>query len=61
MRRYHITYFVSRGDLNASDETLLSGVTVDAQDIQEALTAYKKLQKDDNLPELSEVKYIIEL
>ena len=61
MRRYHITYFVSRGDLKASDETLLSGVTVEAKDIQEALTAYKKLQKDEKLPELTEVKYIIEL
>jgi len=60
MRRYHITYFVSRGDLNASDETLLSGVTVEAKDIQEALTAYKKLRKDENLPELTEVKYIRE-
>jgi hypothetical protein len=61
MRKYHITYFLKRGDLNASDETLLSGITIDATDVLKAVEMYSKLVIQDGLPALTEIKYIIEL
>ena len=47
--------------MNASDETLLSGITIDATDVLKAVEMYSKLVIQDGLPPLTEIKYIIEL
>lgn len=57
MKTFHITYFISRGDLNADDETLLGGVTVKAENVKEAISEFEKLQ----INEINEIKYIVEL
>ena len=57
MKTFHITYFISRGDLNANDETLLGGVTVKAVNVKEAIEEFEKLE----INEINEIKYIVEL
>lgn len=57
MKTFHITYFISRGDLNADDETLLGGITVRAVNVKEAIAEFEKLQ----INEINEIKYIVEL
>lgn len=57
MKTFHITYFISRGDLNANDETLLGGVTVKAVNVKEAIDEFENLE----INEINEIKYIVEL
>ena len=57
MKTFHITYFISRGDLNADDETLLGGITIKAINVKEAIAEFEKLA----INEINEIKYIVEL
>ena len=57
LKTFHITYFISRGDLNANDETLLGGVTIKAVNVKEAIDEFEKLE----INEINEIKYIVEL
>lgn len=57
MKTFHITYFISRGDLNANDETLLGGVTIKAVNVKKAIDKFEKLE----INEINEIKYIVEL
>lgn len=57
MKTFHITYFISRGDLNAEDETLLGGVTIKAVNVKKVIEIFETMQLQD----LTEIKYIVEL
>jgi hypothetical protein len=56
-RTYHITYFISRGDVTAEDTPLLGGLTLTAKSITHAITHFMSTSGVDE----SEIKYIVEL
>jgi len=61
MKNYHITYYIRRGE-EAQSTPLLGGFTVEAENIMVALLEYRmKLTKGEELPPVTEIKYIIEL
>ena len=61
MKKIHITFYIRRGD--QKDTTpLLGGITIEAGNISNALLEYKiKRLNGEDLPEVEEIKYIIEL
>jgi len=63
MKTFHITYYKRRG-LEANTSPLLGGITISAENIIEALLQYRLqrcAQENEELPPVSEIKYIIEL
>lgn len=56
-RNYHITYFISRGDVTAEETPLLGGLTLSADSITHAVTIFINSTKVNE----REIKYIVEL
>lgn len=56
-RTYHITYFISRGDVEKESTPLLGGLTLTAECISHAITQF---MNTSGVAE-SEIKYIVEL
>jgi len=56
-RTYHITYFISRGDIDKESTPLLGGLTLTAECISHAITQF---MNTSGVAE-SEIKYIVEL
>jgi len=56
-RTYHITYFISRGDVVEESTPLLGGLTLTAESITHAITQFMSTSGVDE----SEIKYIVEL
>lgn len=56
-RTYHITYFISRGDVMKESTPLLGGLTLTADSITHAISQFMSTSGVDE----SEIKYIIEL
>ena len=56
-RNYHITYFISRGDVEKESTPLLGGLTLTAECISHAITQF---MNTSGVAE-SEIKYIVEL
>lgn len=56
-RTYHITYFISRGDVTAEETPLLGGMTLNASSITHAITNFITTTGIEEL----EIKYIVEL
>jgi hypothetical protein len=60
MKTYHITFYVSR-EVESDTGVLLSGITIEANDVEQALKNYKARMKSDSLPLITEIKYILEV
>lgn len=60
MRTFHITYYVSR-TVESETGVLLGGVTILAENIVKAIDLYKKRIKTESLPDITEIKYILEV
>ena len=56
-KTYHITYFISRGDVVEESTPLLGGLTLTAESITHAITQFMSTSGVDE----SEIKYIVEL
>jgi hypothetical protein len=56
-RAYHITYFISRGDVQKESTVLLGGLTLTADSISHAISRFITTSGISE----SEIKYIIEL
>jgi len=57
MRTYHITFFISRGDLDKNEKPLLGGVTLESESI---ILAIGRFLNEHPVQE-SQIKYIVEL
>jgi hypothetical protein len=60
MKTYHITYYISR-DVESDTGVLLSGISVQADNVLAAVTEYIHRMDAEGLPEVEEIKYILEV
>lgn len=61
MKTFHITYYLQRGD-DQNTSPLLGGFTIQAENVIVAILEYRMRQNQgDDLPPVTEIKYIIEL
>jgi len=60
MKTYHITYYISR-DVESDTGVLLSGISVQAENVLSAVTEYIHRMDAEGLPEVEEIKYILEI
>jgi hypothetical protein len=60
MKTYHITYYISR-DVESDTGVLLSGISVQAENVLAAVMAYMHRMDAEGLPEVEEIKYILEV
>jgi hypothetical protein len=56
-RNYHVTYFISRGEVTAEETPLLGGLTLSADSITHAIIQFMTTTGVDE----KEIKYIVEL
>jgi hypothetical protein len=56
-RNYHVTYFISRGEVTAEETPLLGGLTLSADSITHAIINFMTTTGVDE----KEIKYIVEL
>jgi organic radical activating enzyme len=56
-RNYHVTYFISRGEVTEEETPLLGGLTLSADSITHAVTQFMNTTGVDE----KEIKYIVEL
>ena len=60
MKTYHITYYVSR-EVESDTGVLLSGISVKADNVLEAVSEYILRMDEEGLPQIEEIKYILEV
>jgi hypothetical protein len=60
MKTYHITYYLSR-DVESDTGVLLSGISVEADNVLAAVMEYMHRMDEENLPVVEEIKYILEV
>lgn len=60
MKTYHITFFVSR-EVESDTGVLLSGITVKAENVLQAVSEYILRMDEEDLPTIEEIKYILEV
>lgn len=60
MKFYHITYYVSR-EVESDTGVLLSGISVEADNILGAVSEYILRIDEEGLPPIQEIKYILEV
>ena len=60
MKTYHITFYLSR-EVESETGVLLSAITVQAENISKALSKYILRMDKENLPLITEIKYILEV
>jgi len=56
-RNYHVTYFISRGEVTEEETPLLGGLTLSADSITHAIIQFMTTTGVDE----KEIKYIVEL
>jgi hypothetical protein len=60
MKTYHITFYISR-EVESDTGVLLSGISVQADNVLEAVAQYVLRMDEENLPVVEEIKYILEV
>jgi hypothetical protein len=60
MKTYHITFYISR-EVESDTGVLLSGISVEADNVLAAVMAYMHRMDEENLPVVEEIKYILEV